>query len=101
MLHFLSRAIENGHYNVSIDFEFFGGSMNITTEIDNVRYDGNSIFIENGLADETEFDFEIKLDSTVKVDEKEFEDGFHILISYKGITGLVKNQHIYITVTED
>jgi len=100
MLNLLSKAIDRGSYNVNINFAFFGGYADITTDIDNIRYDGNSIFVENALMDETSFDFEIKLDDTVKATETEFDDGFEIEISYKGITGLVNNQNIYITVME-
>lgn len=100
MLNLLSKAIDRGSYNVNVNCEFWGGSLDITTDIDNIRYDGKTIFVENALMDEAGFDFEIELDDTVKATETEFDDGFEIEISHKGITGLVNNQNIYITVME-
>lgn len=100
MFNNLKKAIDRGAYNVIIDFDFFGGSLSITTDIDNVRCDDECIYVENALLDETEIDFEIKVDSTVKVTEKEFEDGFQVELNYKGITGIARGEKIYITVVE-
>ena len=45
MLNLLSNAIDRGSYNVNVNCEFWGGSLDITTDIDNIRYYGKTIFV--------------------------------------------------------
>jgi len=89
---------------VIVDFDFFGGRVNFSTDIYNISAISNKaeffvITIEPDEYDRSQMDFTIEFNkSETEIKYTEEDDFYCFILKNVGVTGLLKNQELMLTI---
>ena len=76
---------------ITVDFQWWGGSFHAEAYVEDITVGEDYLRIEN--------DFEIELDlEDVEIEKSEYMEMPIYIIKHSGVTGIVQNQAVYLTI---